>query len=63
MTEREKFEEWLCREYEWAADAIDSSFYQGDDQTGHYYGCSYTYDGFSCADPLFWAWKGWQAKK
>lgn len=60
--EREKFEKALYEQYEWAEEAINSSFFQGDDKTGHYYGCDYMYDGHSCAEPLYWAWKGWQAR-
>jgi len=61
MTSREQFEAWLCATYGWGEDALASAFYQGDDATGYYIGGDYIYDGFSCNDPLFWAWRGWQA--
>lgn len=63
MTSREQFEAWLSATYGWGEDALASAFYQGDDVTGYYIGGDYIYDGFSCNDPLFWAWRGWQASR
>lgn len=60
MDSRQLFEEWICSEYEWAPDAIDSAEFVGDEKTGYYRGCTHVYDGHSCDDPLFWAWRGWQ---
>lgn len=63
MTSREQFEAWLCDTYGWGEGALDSAFYQGDYVTGYYIGGDYIYDGFSCNDPLFWVWRGWQASR
>lgn len=62
MTSRELFEEWLVSEYNWAEDTLDLATFYGDDKCGYYVGGNYIYEGYSCADPLFWAWRGWQAK-
>lgn len=62
MTSREQFENWLAETYEWGNDALESSFFYGDDQTGYYVGVDYIYDGKRCSEPLFWAWRGWQAR-
>lgn len=62
MSERDQFEVWLCDTYEWANDALNMAFFQGDDETGYYVGGDFIYDGASCSEPLFWAWRGWQAK-
>lgn len=61
MTSREQFEAWLCDTYAWGADALDASFFRGDDNTGYYIGGDFVYDGRSCSDALYWAWRGWQA--
>ncbi|MCW6607253.1 hypothetical protein [Yersinia ruckeri] len=63
MTSREQFEAWLIREYSWAIDALDMAFFHGDDETGYYMGGDFIYDGSSCAEALFWAWRGWQARR
>ncbi|WP_197739251.1 bZIP transcription factor [Enterobacter kobei] len=61
MSNREQFEAWLVSEYEWANDTLNCANFIGDDETGHYIGGDYIYDGGSCGEPLFWAWRGWQA--
>lgn len=61
MTSREKFEAWLSSEYQWANDTLNVAHFQGDDATGYYTGGNFIYDGQSCHDALFWAWRGWQA--
>lgn len=63
MTSREQFEAWLIREYPWAIDALNMAFFQGDEETGYYTGGDFTYDGSSCSEALFWAWRGWQASR
>lgn len=50
---REQFEEWVISEYEWGEEELDSSFFNGDDLTGYYFGAD--------NDALFFAWRGWQA--
>ncbi|MCQ4169729.1 hypothetical protein [Hafnia paralvei] len=63
MTSREQFEAWLSNTYEWANDTLDMAFFYGDDETGYYTGGDFIYDGRSCSDALFWAWRGWQASR
>lgn len=63
MTSREQFEAWLICEYPWAIDALNMAFYQGDEETGYYTGGDFIYDGSSCSEALFWAWRGWQASR
>lgn len=63
MTSREQFEAWLSKMYEWADDTLDMAFFYGDDETGYYTGGDFIYDGRSCSDALFWAWRGWQASR
>lgn len=63
-SDRELFEEFLCAEYPaWAAEAINSAHFVGDDKTGYYRGCTHIYDNKSCDDALFWAWRGWQGSR
>lgn len=50
---REQFEEWITKEYEWAEEEIDSSFFIEDDAKGYYFGAD--------NEALFFAWRGWQA--
>lgn len=61
MTSREKFEAFLVSEYEWGNDALNAANFHGDDATGYYTGGDFIYDGQSCSECLFWAWRGWQA--
>lgn len=61
MTSREKFEAFLVSEYEWGNDALNAANFHGDDETGYYTGGDFIYDGQSCSECLFWAWRGWQA--
>ena len=61
MTSREKFEAFLVSEYEWGNDALNAANFHGDDATGYYMGGDFIYDGKSCSEGLFWAWRGWQA--
>lgn len=61
MSSREQFEAFLVSEYAWANDALNAAFFHGDDATGYYIGGDYIYDGQSCSECLFWAWRGWQA--
>ena len=61
MTSREKFEAFLVSEYEWGNDALNAANFHGDDATGYYTGRDFIYDGQSCSECLFWAWRGWQA--
>ncbi len=63
MTEREKFEEAMCKDYSWFADTLNVADFHGDDATGYYTGGDFIYDGANCADALFWAWRGWQMSK
>lgn len=63
MTSRELFEDWMVSEYEWANDALNMATFHGDDKTGYYTGGDYIYDGHSCADALFWCWRGWQGSR
>ena len=60
MSSREEFEAWLSREYPWGNEALDKAFFSGNDDNGYYTGGDFIYDGSSCADALFWAWRGWQ---
>lgn len=60
MSSREQFEAWLSGEYQWANDALNEAHFHGDDATGYYTGGDFIYDGRSCSDALFWAWRGWQ---
>lgn len=60
MSSREQFEAWLSSEYQWANDALNEAHFHGDDATGYYTGGDFIYDGRSCSDALFWAWRGWQ---
>lgn len=60
MSSREQFEAWLSSEYQWANDTLNESHFHGDDETGYYTGGDFIYDGKSCSDALFWAWRGWQ---
>ncbi|WP_436879532.1 hypothetical protein [Escherichia coli] len=60
MSSREQFETWLSSEYQWANDALNEAHFHGDDATGYYTGGDFIYDGRSCSDALFWAWRGWQ---
>lgn len=62
-TNREQFEAWLVSEYYWANDTLNCANFIGDDETGYYIGGDYIYDGGGCGEPLFWAWRGWQASK
>lgn len=41
------------KEYEWAEEEIDSSFFIEDDANGYYFGAD--------NEALFFAWRGWQA--
>lgn len=61
MTSREQFEAFLVGEYEWANDTLNAAQFHGDDVTGYYTGGDFFYDGQSCSECLFWAWRGWQA--
>ncbi|HCB2886520.1 TPA: hypothetical protein SCR51_004898 [Citrobacter freundii] len=61
MISREKFEAFLVSEYEWGNDALNAANFHGDDATGYYTGGDFIYDGQSCSECLFWAWRGWQA--
>ena len=61
MNNREQFEAFLVSEYAWANDALNAADFHGDDATGYYTGGDYIYDGQSCSEGLFWAWRGWQA--
>lgn len=61
MTSREQFEAFLVGEYEWANDTLNAAQFHGDDVTGYYTGGDFIYDGQSCSECLFWAWRGWQA--
>lgn len=61
MTSREQFEAFLVGEYEWANDTLNAAQFHGDDVTGYYTGGDFIYDGQSCSEGLFWAWRGWQA--
>lgn len=61
MSSREQFEAFLVSEYEWGNDALNASNFHGDDATGYYTGGDFIYDGQSCSEGLFWAWRGWQA--
>ncbi len=60
MSSREQFEAWLSSEYPWGNEALDKAFFSGNDDNGYYTGGDFIYDGSSCADALFWAWRGWQ---
>lgn len=60
MSSREEFEAWLPSEYPWGNEALDKAFFIGNDDNGYYTGGDFIYDGSSCADALFWAWRGWQ---
>ncbi|WP_286933893.1 hypothetical protein [Leclercia sp. UBA5958] len=60
MSSREQFEAWLSSEYQWANDALNEAHFHGDDATCYYTGGDFIYDGRSCSDALFWAWRGWQ---
>lgn len=60
MSSREEFEAWLSSEYPWGNEALDKAFFSGNDDNGYYTGGDFIYDGSSCADALFWAWRGWQ---
>lgn len=60
MSSREEFEAWLSSEYPWGNEALDKAFFSGNDDNGYYTGGDFIYDGSSCADGLFWAWRGWQ---
>lgn len=60
---REEFEKWLCNEYEWGEGALASSEFHGEAVTGYYISGDHIYYGQSCADCLFWAWRGWQASR
>ncbi|MES4614209.1 hypothetical protein V2154_16705 [Ewingella sp. CoE-038-23] len=61
---REEFEKWLCQEYEWGNDALNAAhFCDGKSPSDSYYmGGDFYFDGHSCSEALFWAWRGWQAK-
>ncbi|CNI11220.1 Uncharacterised protein [Yersinia frederiksenii] len=59
---REDFEAWLTSEYDWGAGTLDKAHFQGDDKTGYYIGGEFLYEGSSCGEALFWAWRGWQAR-
>ncbi|MGT3215021.1 hypothetical protein [Yersinia enterocolitica] len=59
---REEFEAWLTSEYDWGAGTLDKAYFQGDDKTGYYIGGEFLYEGSSCGEALFWAWRGWQAR-
>ncbi|WP_186378112.1 hypothetical protein [Yersinia rochesterensis] len=59
---REAFEAWLTSEYDWGAGTLDKAHFQGDDKTGYYIGGEFLYEGSSCGEALFWAWRGWQAR-
>ncbi|EKN3396398.1 hypothetical protein O1Y80_004652 [Yersinia enterocolitica] len=59
---REAFEAWLTSEYDWGAGTLDKAYFQGDDKTGYYIGGEFLYEGSSCGEALFWAWRGWQAR-
>lgn len=61
MSNREQFEAWFVSEYDWANDTLNTANFIGDDEAGYYIGGDYIYDGVSCAEMLFWAWRGWQA--
>ncbi|HAO1322227.1 TPA: hypothetical protein IHD35_000546 [Escherichia coli] len=63
MSSREEFEKEMCNEYLWFGEALELAHFHGDDATGYYTGGGYIYDGTSCAEALFWAWRGWQASK
>lgn len=60
MSSREQFEETMCNQYSWFRETLDLAQFHGDDITGYYTGGDYMYHGKSCADALFWAWRGWQ---
>jgi hypothetical protein len=60
---REEFEKWLTSEYYWGADTLDKAYFQGDYKTGYYIGGEFFYEGSSCGEALFWAWRGWQASR
>lgn len=63
MSSREEFEKEMCNEYLWFGEALELAHFHGDGATGYYTGGGYIYDGTSCAEALFWAWRGWQASK
>ena len=68
---REAFEKWLCETYSWGNETLNeahfcdgSGFLKGKPASDSYYrGGDFYYDGRSCAEPLFWAWMGWQASR
>lgn len=62
-TSREQFEYEMCNEYSWFGEALEVAQFHGDDATGYYTGGDFIYHGKSCADALFWAWRGWQASR
>lgn len=60
---REEFEAWLCNTYEWAEETLAAAEFHSSDKDAYYVGGDYIYDGQSCAECLFWAWRGWQASR
>lgn len=55
---RKQFEEWVCNEYPWGADALSASFWQGkhDSSDGYYI----VGDQYDC---LYWSYIGWKASR
>lgn len=53
-----QFEEWVCKEYPWGADALSASFWQGkhDSSDGYYI----VGDQYDC---LYWSYIGWKASR
>lgn len=62
MSNKEEFENWLKDEYCWGEATLECSHFRGDDKKGYYLGGDHQFGGKSCSDPLFWAWRGWQAR-
>lgn len=58
---REQFEKEMSIQYSWFGEALHKADFHGDDATGYYTGGDYIYHGNSCSEPLFWAWRGYQA--
>lgn len=58
---RKTFERAMCADYEWFEETLEKATFIGDDNTGYYVGGDHIYDGSTCADALFFSWRGWQS--